>query len=276
MPQALRHLRANLVAYLALFVALGGTSYAAARLPRDSVGSTQLKRNAVTSSKVKNGTLTAGDLSAKTVSALRGKAGAAGTTGATGAPGATGTPGATGPQGPAGPQGAAGPTGPAGSTGPKGDKGDPGVTVAGWSGGVSAGALPADGIVTDLAGTHGSSSSGALTLAVQSRVYVDGAVNVGNTTGAPSRAQCAVRRADAGASDLVFDVTPQVAVNLPAVGSATSGDAAVLGSIALTGSVLLPAGTYDIGIVCQNTGSGAGIVLLNTAAMHAIAVPAAH
>ena len=60
------------VALLALVVALGGTSYAAAALARNSVGSPQLKagavktvdlgNNAVTSAKVKNGTLGAADL----------------------------------------------------------------------------------------------------------------------------------------------------------------------------------------------------------------------
>ena len=36
--RARSHIRANTVAYLALFVALGGTSYAAVSLPRNSVG----------------------------------------------------------------------------------------------------------------------------------------------------------------------------------------------------------------------------------------------
>ena len=40
----LRHLRRNAVAYLALFVALRGTSYAAIRLPASSVGTEQLRR----------------------------------------------------------------------------------------------------------------------------------------------------------------------------------------------------------------------------------------
>src|SRR5579884_4108473 len=47
-----RHLRSNLVAYLALFVALGGTGYAAANLPANSVGSRQLKNGAVTAKKL--------------------------------------------------------------------------------------------------------------------------------------------------------------------------------------------------------------------------------
>lgn len=50
---------AMVVSLLALFVALGGTSYAAFALPRNSVGSKQLKKNAVTTKKIKNGAVTA-------------------------------------------------------------------------------------------------------------------------------------------------------------------------------------------------------------------------
>ena len=39
---------AMIVALAALFVALGGTSYAAFSLPKNSVGSAQIKRGAVT------------------------------------------------------------------------------------------------------------------------------------------------------------------------------------------------------------------------------------
>lgn len=44
----------NGVAYLALFVALGGTSYAAATLPRDSVGNAQLRNASVGNLKLRN------------------------------------------------------------------------------------------------------------------------------------------------------------------------------------------------------------------------------
>ncbi|MFN8215967.1 MAG: hypothetical protein U0R71_05165 [Solirubrobacterales bacterium] len=55
---------ANVVATLALFLALGGAAYAAATLPKNSVGRAQLKPGAVTSSKVKNGSLTGADVKA--------------------------------------------------------------------------------------------------------------------------------------------------------------------------------------------------------------------
>ena len=50
------------VACIALAVALGGTSYAAIKLPRNSVGTRQLKNNAVTSPKVKNNSISGTDV----------------------------------------------------------------------------------------------------------------------------------------------------------------------------------------------------------------------
>jgi hypothetical protein len=52
MTRILNHVRSNVVAYLALFVALGGTSYAAFNLPAGSVGSRELKNGAVTATKL--------------------------------------------------------------------------------------------------------------------------------------------------------------------------------------------------------------------------------
>jgi hypothetical protein len=47
------------ISLIALFVALGGTSYAATRLPKNSVGTKQLKNNAVTGAKIAGGAVTA-------------------------------------------------------------------------------------------------------------------------------------------------------------------------------------------------------------------------
>jgi hypothetical protein len=52
---------ALVISLIALFVALGGTGYAAIKLPKNSVGTKQLKKNAVTSAKVKNGSLRSSD-----------------------------------------------------------------------------------------------------------------------------------------------------------------------------------------------------------------------
>ena len=91
------HLRRNAVAYAALFVALGGTSYAAVTLPRDSVGTRQLQNGAVTGPKVKAHSLRAADFLSGSLPA-----------------GPAGPAGAQGPAGTQGPAGAQGPTGPAG------------------------------------------------------------------------------------------------------------------------------------------------------------------
>jgi hypothetical protein len=59
----LSHLRRNVVAYLALVVALGtGTAYAAAAIPDGSITAAKLHKNSVTSNKVKNGSLKPKDL----------------------------------------------------------------------------------------------------------------------------------------------------------------------------------------------------------------------
>jgi hypothetical protein len=82
---------ALIVACVALITALGGVSYAAVTLPKNSVGRSQLKTNAVVSTKVTDHSLLARDFK-------RGQL-------------------------PAGPRG---PKGDVGAPGPKGDKGDPG------------------------------------------------------------------------------------------------------------------------------------------------------
>ena len=51
----------TVVAYLALFLALGGTAFAAASLPRNSVGTAQIRNSAVTGAKVRNHSLSASD-----------------------------------------------------------------------------------------------------------------------------------------------------------------------------------------------------------------------
>jgi hypothetical protein len=59
------YLRKNHIALLALFFALGGTSFAAAEkfvLPKNSVGTRQLRKNAVISSKIKNNQVLGADV----------------------------------------------------------------------------------------------------------------------------------------------------------------------------------------------------------------------
>lgn len=90
-----RHLNPSLViSCIALFVALGGVSWAAVKLPRNSVGTAQIKSDAVTGSKVKAGSLSATDFAAGELP--RGPQGERGLQGATGPQGAQGAAGAAG------------------------------------------------------------------------------------------------------------------------------------------------------------------------------------
>jgi hypothetical protein len=87
-----------IVACVALVIALGGVSYAATVLPKNSVGTAQLQKKSVTASKlrkgsvngakVKDGTLLATDFQAGQLP--QGPQGPKGDTGATGAPGVSG------------------------------------------------------------------------------------------------------------------------------------------------------------------------------------------
>lgn len=76
---------ANVMATIAVFVALGGSAYALS-LPKNSVGSKQLKNGAVTTAKVKNGAITGQKIKLSTLgtvpsAASAATAGSAGTAG---------------------------------------------------------------------------------------------------------------------------------------------------------------------------------------------------
>jgi hypothetical protein len=97
----------TVVAYVSLFVALGGTSVAAVTIARNAVVSSSIKdgqvktvdlgANAVTSAKVKAGSLLASDLKAGELpAAVPGPQGPAGATGVKGDPGTPGADGADG------------------------------------------------------------------------------------------------------------------------------------------------------------------------------------
>jgi len=104
---------ANVTATMALVVALGGTSYAAVKLPANSVTSKQVKDKSLLKKDFKSGELPAGP------------AGADGAKGANGSNGAKGDAGAKGDLGPAGSQGGQGPKGDKGDSGPIGPSGGP-------------------------------------------------------------------------------------------------------------------------------------------------------
>ncbi len=93
---------ANVVSTVAVFVALGGASYAAVKLPKNSVGGAQIKKNAVTGAKVKDSSLTGADVKDKSLSAADFNGSVQGPAGSQGPAGLKGDTGAKGDTGPAG------------------------------------------------------------------------------------------------------------------------------------------------------------------------------
>jgi Collagen triple helix repeat (20 copies) len=123
--RVLGHVRGNAVGYVALFAALGGTSYAAVSLAPGSVTTTSLRngavtnaklaRNSVSESNLRKHSLTAADFKVgaltnaiKTVTGPAGPAGTSGKNGANGTGGVKGLDGTAGASGPTGATGAAG------------------------------------------------------------------------------------------------------------------------------------------------------------------------
>jgi hypothetical protein len=112
------HFRRNAIAYLALFVALGGTSYAAVTVTGRTV-----KNNTLTGIDVRNNSLTTNDIRDRSLLQRDFRRGQL----PRGPRGARGEEGARGSAGPRGNRGPAGSTGAAGPQGAKGDKGDTGA-----------------------------------------------------------------------------------------------------------------------------------------------------
>ncbi|MGH2970321.1 MAG: hypothetical protein ACRDK0_14860, partial [Solirubrobacteraceae bacterium] len=89
---------ANVMATIAVFVALGGTSYAVTALPRNSVGAKQIRTGAVGKSELRNSAVRSKHINNRSVGlrdiafaarrSLRGQKGAPGTQGPAGPPGA--------------------------------------------------------------------------------------------------------------------------------------------------------------------------------------------
>jgi Collagen triple helix repeat (20 copies) len=127
----------TVVAYLALFAALGGSAYAAV-----TVTGKNIKDGTITGRDVKNRSLGTTKLSATAVGSLTGSRGPAGPEGPQGPQGPRGAQGPAGPIGETGPKGDSGPGGPAGPVGPVGPQGPKGVS--GWEYRTAAMSIPAD------------------------------------------------------------------------------------------------------------------------------------
>jgi Collagen triple helix repeat (20 copies) len=152
---------ANVIATLALFVALGGSSYAAVQLSRGAVKTKHLAAGSVTSAKVKNRSLVVRDFKRGLLPA--------------------GPAGPQGPQGSAGPRGSrgvAGPRGLRGVAGPRGIQGEPGPTQ---------GATSTNGSAAPSAGFENTHVTHAVTTDEAGRLFVYGKalLNVDCSVGSP-------------------------------------------------------------------------------------------
>ena len=200
---------------IALFVALGGASYAAIKIPKNSVGAAQIKKNAVTSAKVKDRSLLAKDFKAGQI-----PAGAKGDTGATGAPGA---PGATGPAGPTASAYASNNINPNTSLSPGGT----------------------DYTVLDT--TIPEAGSGTMTITTRSRVVADASVSLFKGTGAWNAAadvDCQIQAASLSGTVSIGQIARTTLTTTVAGG-------AVYAEASLSGAISLDPGEYGFRVLCQ-------------------------
>jgi hypothetical protein len=116
-----RFIRQNVIALLALFLALGGTSFAAASY----INGKQIKPHSIPKNRLTNSAIAAlhGARGTRGTPGDPGPTGARGPTGTRGTAGSKGATGAKGTKGDQGPTGASGPSGPSGATGPAGPSG---------------------------------------------------------------------------------------------------------------------------------------------------------
>jgi hypothetical protein len=212
----------NAVALTALFVALGGTSYAAVKLPANSVGAAQIKPKSVGSSEVKDRSLRAVDFKAGELPA--------------GPSGAAGAPGAAGPKGDAGAPGTPGGTG---------DRGPAGPTASTFVSYASPPAVDVSTTGTFVFSTKTPGSRGPLELTFQGRILINATAQFHNTTGAAKQLGCEIylgRR-----DEDVQQVSQQTTVTVPANGNV---------SVAMVGEADRAPGTWDAAVGCTANATG--------------------
>ena len=202
------------ISLIALFVSLGGASYAAIKIPRNSVGNKQLRSNAVTSAKVRNDSLLAEDFKAGQLPR-----------GEQGIQGERGEPGATGP---------AGPTASASAS----NDPSPNITLT-----------PVNTLFTVLdTAAPGPEGSGPMTVTVVSRVVAQASITVYKGTGqwaAASDAECLLQAVPVGGS--AVDMSQFSQVTMPP--SVSNG--AVVANISISGSRLAAPGEYTFRVRCR-------------------------
>lgn len=215
-----RHLSfANVVALIALFVALGGSAYAVTSLPKNSVGTAQLKKGAVTAAKVKKGSLLGSSFKAGQLPA-----------------------GAQGPVGPTGPQGKPG------TDGQRGPEGPPGPTASAFSEGTDEFGLTGElKTAVDLVGGSVVEQSGPLVVSVPSRIVANATVTIFKPTfeGATAgQSFCRLQLVE-GTTAKTFGTFSNFTYE------ATTAGQVVFHTVALTGAIDVAPGSYDIRAACS-------------------------
>jgi len=230
-----------LVSSLALFVALGGTSYAAIVLPKNSVGSAQIKSNAVRGSEVASGAVTSSEVKSGSLLREDFKLGElpVGPAGAQGAPGRDGSAGAAGPKGDTGASGANGANGAAGANGTNGAAGPRG---------------PSDAYYTPIFDSEDELDGGELT--TDNTVIQDLVLPAGNYTIAVSALVFGT------SSSVPIDATCRLIQGPDETGTilATTGfDAAAdtRGAISIDSVITIPVNGGSVNLSCQGSGSEA-------------------
>ena len=186
--------------------------------------------------------------------ARAGKAGPQGPPGPQGSRGSEGFDGAPGERGPAGSkgatgsQGAIGPSGPPGVTGADGPTGPPGPTA---SRSVTRGGsldIASEATVIDLAAEHEGGADAQVTTAYSARIMAFASIQARNPESAAREARCVLRISDGSGPDQgLADISQTYAFDLPAQDGYDV-------TASLQGAASKPAGTYNVRLVCWETG----------------------
>lgn len=213
---------ANVMATIAVFVALGGGAYAAVKLPRNSVGTPQIKANAVNSAKVKNGSLRKGDFRAGQLPA-----------------GARGAQGQQGPQGTPGVDGAAGPPGPTASTFASRNNA---ATVYGTTGAFTS--------LLDLASLNDQGNV-QITTTFPARIMATANVNVGHNDTDAAGTRCDLEISNGTGPTAGFSAMGNPAgTSIISLGPPPAFSSRTKDVMALTGSAVKQPGTYNVQVKC--------------------------
>jgi hypothetical protein len=181
--------------------------------------------------------------------------GARGSEGFDGSDGARGPKGATGPVGPIGPAGAAGltgatgPTGATGATGASGADGANGADGATGPAGPTASRSVSSGAAVDVASaaTVIDLSSNPLAVPFAGRLMATATVQLRNPAADPREARCKLQILNTQDPQAVSDISLTYANDLPGVADFDE-------TVTISGGASKPAGTYNVSLVCFESG----------------------